>query len=208
MSTQSDPATEGATTGTPSSLALMNTADGWGLVHRLIHWAAAGVILFQLAMGLYMVNVVTDVYERFGHTQTHKSWGFVAFALVLLRMVWRWMNPRPVPVPMARWQHHASEGAHLALYALMVALPVTGWLMSSASPLQDAYGIKNMVFGWFELPDPFVPGSGDVEKVLKAVHFYAAMAMLALIGIHAAAALKHQFVDRDGLLNRMVRGRG
>ncbi|MEO0763232.1 MAG: cytochrome b [Pseudomonadota bacterium] len=188
-------------------MAVMNTESGWGIVQRLLHWAAAGVILFQLAMGLYMTNLVTDIYDQFAHTQTHKSWGFVAFVLVLLRMVWRWVNPRPAAPAMPRWQHVASEGAHIALYVLMVVLPLSGWLMSSASPLQDSYGIKNMVFGLFELPDPFVPGTTEMEKLLKAVHFYAAMGLIALVGLHVAAALKHQFVDRDGLLMRMVSGR-
>ncbi|MEM9783497.1 MAG: cytochrome b [Pseudomonadota bacterium] len=187
-------------------MTMMNTREGWGLVHRLMHWAAAIVILFQLAMGLYMVNVVTDLYDRFAYTQTHKSWGFVAFVLVLARIAWRWKNPRPDPVEMPRWQHTASEGAHIALYVLMIVLPVSGWLMSSASPLQDLYGVKNMVFGVFELPDPFVPGSDPLDKALKAVHFYAGIAMLLIIGVHVAAAMKHHFVDRDGLLRRMVFG--
>ncbi|MEL6774723.1 MAG: cytochrome b [Pseudomonadota bacterium] len=188
-------------------MTVMNTTEGWGLVHRAIHWGAAAVILFQLGMGFYMVNVVTDIFVRFDYTQTHKSWGFIAFALVILRLAWRWTNPRPAPVAMARWQHLASEGAHIALYVLMVAMPISGWLMSSASPLQDQYGIENKVFDWFVLPDPFVPGTADLEKVLKAIHLYCGFAIAAIIGIHAAAALKHQFVDRDGLLRRMILGR-
>lgn len=190
-----------------AALRLRNTEDGWGLVHRALHWAIAGVILFQLGLGFYMTNVVTDVYAQFAYTQTHKSWGFVVFALALVRVGWRWANPVPKAPAMPRWQHHASEGAHYALYALMILLPVSGWLMASASPLQDQYGIKNMVFGLFELPDPFVPGSSGLDRTLKAVHYYAALGIVAIVGVHTAAALKHQFVDRDGLLRRMLLGR-
>ncbi|MEM6420971.1 MAG: cytochrome b [Pseudomonadota bacterium] len=189
-------------------MTLMNTSEGWGAVHRAIHWVAAAVILFQLALGFYMVNFITDLFVRFDYTQTHKSWGFIAFALVVFRLFWRRINPRPAPVRMARWQHRASEGAHLALYVLMVALPVSGWLMASASPLQDQYGIQNMVFNWFELPDPFVPGTSGLEKTLKAVHLYCAFAMTAILGVHVLAALKHHYIDRDGLLQRMITGRG
>lgn len=188
-------------------MGLMNTAESWGWVQRLIHWFAAGLILFQLGLGFYMVNAVTDLFVRFDYTQTHKSWGFVAFALVLLRIVWRAVNRRPAPPAMPRWQHAASEGAHLALYILMIALPISGWLMASASPLQDAYGIRNEVFGLFELPDPFVPGSDEMEELLKAIHLWSAFAIAAIVAVHAAAAVKHQVVDGDGLLRRMVTGR-
>ena len=193
-------------------MGLSNTPTSWGWASRLLHWVSAGVILFLLGLGFYMVEVLsgTDsetLLERFALTQTHKSWGFVAFALVALRMIWRAMNPTPaLPDGMSGLERAAAHGGHIALYACMIAMPISGWLMASASPLQDTYGIKNMVFGLFELPDPFVPGSSELDETLKAVHFYTALALIVLMLVHIGAALKHAFVNKDGVLRRMITG--
>ncbi len=89
----------------------------------------------------------------------------------------------------------------------MLAMPLTGWLLASASPLQDSYGLKNMVFTWFELPDPFQPGSKTLNDLLASVHAWSAFAMTVILAGHAAAALRHHFVKRDALLRRMIVGR-
>ncbi|MEM6677485.1 MAG: cytochrome b [Pseudomonadota bacterium] len=191
-------------------MSITNTTTSWGIVSRGIHWLAGGVILFQLGMGFYMVNFLGP-FERFAEVQVHKSWGFVAFMLIAIRMIWRALNPTPAEPPMPDWQRLASRGSHIALYVLMVLLPVTGWLMSTSSPLNDvdAYPmqIKNMVFGLFEMPDPFPEGDRDLSGIFMAIHMYAAFSLAALLVLHVAAALKHEFVDRDGLLMRMITGR-
>ncbi|MEM7499281.1 MAG: cytochrome b [Pseudomonadota bacterium] len=187
----------------------LNTRTSWGWVQRAIHWVAAAVILFQLGMGYYMTTFLGDL-ERFSEIQTHKSWGFVAFVLVVLRFAWRMVNPTPAEPDMPNWQRIASRGSHIALYGLMVVLPVTGWLMSSASPLNDPdaypFQVKNMVFGLFEMPDPYPTGDKALSEMLGTIHEFAAWGIAALLLIHVAAALKHQFVDRDGLLTRMISG--
>ena len=192
---------------------LRNGDEGWGLPARLLHWSMAVLILGLLAVGWYMVNVVgtSDLVLRFRLTQWHKSFGAVVFGLAVLRVLWRLANPTPAEPAGAAWEHAAARGAHLALYVLMLALPLSGWLMASASPLNDAgafpFQIKNMVFGLFELPDPFDPGSEALEKTFKAVHLWSAVAMAALLAAHAGAALVHHLVRRDRVLLRMVRGR-
>ena len=186
----------------------MNRKEGWGVIARLLHWTSGAVILFMLGLGVYMTQFVSDIYAQFGLFQTHKSWGFVAFALGALRIIWRAVNPTPVlPEGMKAWEIRASKLSHRALYGLMIALPVSGWLMASASPLQDSYGIKNMVFEQFEYPDPFVPGSATLETVFSTIHTACAIAIGLVILVHIAAALKHQFISRDGLILRMIRGR-
>ena len=193
-------------------MALKNTAEGWGWPARLLHWAMAALILFQLGVGVYMVEVIgDDLINRFQLTQTHKSFGVVVFALALLRILWRAVNPRPTPPAMPPMQKLAAEGAHIALYVLMIALPLTGWLMASASPLNDPgaypFQVKNMVFGLFELPDPYPEGSKALSEQLARFHWGLALMLAAILAVHAGAALKHELVDRDGLLRRMVLGR-
>jgi cytochrome b561 len=189
-------------------MGVRNTATGWGWPARLLHWGMAGLILFQLGLGFRMVRLVDDVYLKFGLYQTHKSWGFVIFALALVRLAWRAGQPTPrLPARMRGIDVAAAQGAHLALYALMILLPVSGWLTASASPLEDAYGIESRVFTWFVLPDPFQPGSEALEAAFKSVHAWAAFAMAVLLLGHAAAALRHHFVARDGVLRRMILGR-
>ena len=185
-----------------------NTATGWGWPARLLHWGMAALILFQLGFGFRMVRLVSDAYEKFGLYQTHKSWGFVIFTLALFRILWRATHKPPEnPVNMPPLEAALARGAHLALYLLMILLPVSGWLTASASPLQETWGLRNMVFGWLELPDPFQPGSKGLESIFKSIHAWAAFAMAMILAGHVAASLRHQFVQRDGVLRRMILGR-
>jgi cytochrome b561 len=184
-----------------------NTTTTWGWPARFLHWVMAGLILFQLGLGFRMVQLVSDVYVKFGLYQTHKSWGFVIFTLALLRIIWRVTHQPPeMPASMGSREVALARGAHLALYVLIVLMPLTGWLTASASPLQDTYGLKNMVFTWFELPDPFQPGSKGLEGLFKTIHAWAAFGMAVILAGHVAAALRHQFIKRDGVLRRMIRG--
>jgi len=189
---------------------LRNDSNAWGWPARLIHWAMAVLIVFMLGLGAYMANFVDDIYARFDLVQVHKSWGFAAFALALLRVGWRLANPvsPAMPSEARAWERRAAAASHAGLYALMFALPISGWLMASASTLQETYGIRNMVFGLFALPDPFAPGSDALEKVFADIHFASALALAGLLGVHAGAALAHHFVRRDDVLARMTLGGG
>ena len=95
---------------------------------------------------------------------------------------------------------------HYGLYICMILMPVSGWLMASASTMQDAYGIKNKVFGLFELPDPFTPGSDGLESLFANIHAITGLVLALLLLGHVAAALKHHFVNKDTVLRRMIRG--
>ena len=86
----------------------------------------------------------------------------------------------------------------------MFLMPISGWLLASASPVQDLLQMQNLVFGTWPLPDPFVPGSDSLEAALHRVHTTAAIGLASVLALHAGAALKHQFIDRDSLLARML----
>jgi cytochrome b561 len=185
---------------------LRDDAAGWGWLTRLLHWTMAGLILFQLGLGLWMTRA-PDISLRVALTQTHKSWGSVIFGLALLRLGWRLANRRRPPLPtMPRWQARAALWSHRLLYLGMLILPLSGWVMASASPVQDLLGIDNLVFGRWPLPDPWIPGNAGIEAIAHGVHATAAALLAALVALHAAAALRHQFVLRDGLITRMIRG--
>ena len=180
--------------------------QAWHGFSRLLHWAMALVVLGMLGLGTYIDTFVQDVYEAFDLIQLHKSWGFVAFALGMVRIAWRCLTPAPaLPDGMPGWQRMASRVSHLLLYALLIVMPVSGWLYASASEVQDLFGIPNEVFGLFALPDPFQPGSRELADVFGSIHGIASRLLILVVAVHVAAALKHHFIDRDKVLMRMIR---
>ncbi|WP_111429499.1 cytochrome b [Rhodobacteraceae bacterium DSL-40] len=185
-----------------------NTTESWGWVTRLLHWAIAGLILFQLGLGFYMSDWVSDLFRQFALVQLHKSWGFVVFALACVRIVWRLANRTSPAAPenIPAWQDRVASITHKLLYLLMFVLPISGWVMASASPNQDLLNIDNMVFNWFAMPDPWVPGVKSIASAAAEIHELSAFLLLGLLALHAGAALKHHFVDRDRVLRRMTFG--
>ncbi len=190
-------------------MGLGDTTEGWGGLTRLLHWAMAVNILFMLGLGFYMANVKMDLMAQFALVQTHKSWGFVAFSLAVVRVGWRLAGPRgpDLPAEVSGWRRSAAGINHALLYILMFTMPLSGWLMASASPLQDLYGIQNMVFGLFDMPDPFVPGDAGLEDVFHWVHVFSALTLGLVLLLHVAAALEHHFIARNNVLRRMLIGR-
>ena len=185
-----------------------NTTASWGWVARLFHWGMAGLILFQFGLGVWMTRDRVDLLTRFDLTQIHKSWGVLIFGLALARLAWRLANRmRPaLPADMPCWQRRAARASHVALYVLMLVLPLSGWVQAAAAPEQDILGIENRVFGTFALPDPWQPGVASIAEAAGAVHSSCAWTLAALLLVHAGAALLHQFRARDGVLARMIFG--
>lgn len=184
----------------------------WHPLQKLLHWTIAAMLLAMVAAGLTMTRAADTAAATGDYTarvlgltifdayQLHKSIGVVLFALVLLRLIVRLRLSGPAfPDHMPRLERLAARGAHLALYALMLSLPVTGWLMASASPL----GIPTIVFGLFALPHPIGPDA-DLETVLSVLHLGGGLALLALTALHVAAALKHHLIDHDDVLLAML----
>ncbi len=193
-------------------MGLKNTRARWGWPAKVFHWTMAALILALAVVGTYMANFLDDMFLQIELTQTHKSFGFVVFVLAGLRLLWRWINPAVPDLPGApsAIERAGVKAAHVALYALMFVIPLSGWLMSSASPLNDvdAYPaqMKNMVFGLFEMPDPIQPGDDRLTEIFHTVHWVSVYLLAAILAVHVAAALKHHFVDRDEVLRRMLPG--
>lgn len=178
-----------------------NTNSSYGLAPILIHWLVALVVVGLFALGWWMVEL--DYYSKWYKTapDVHKSVGILLFAVMLLRAGMRGFGGVPAPVPgTRRWEQRTAHVVHLALYALIFAACIAGYLISTAD------GRPISVFGWFEVPATLT-AIPNQEDVMGDIHLVIAIAILAIAALHALAALKHHLVDRDATLARMV-GRG
>jgi len=171
---------------------------------QLLHWLLVPAWLGLFALGWIMTELPFSPW-RLKLYNWHKWAGMLVLALSVMRLCWRlWQPPPALPQrlrqAMPGWQHRLHQGVHLALYALFLAVPLLGWVYSSAA------GFTVVMFGLWPLPD-LVPAMPEAVDGLKALHRLAAYSLMALIGLHVVAALKHALVDRDGLLARMGIGR-
>ena len=160
------------------------------------HWLMAAIIVVTWSIAIVVSDMPLSPARITGYSW-HKWLGVTVFFLVLLRLVWRATHPAPqLEIKMPAWQERAMQLTHFALYLLMIVIPLVGWLMSSAKGYTVNY------FGLFELPD-LLSKDKALGHQLKDLHEYLADVLVALVCLHVLAALKHQFIDRDGLLSRM-----
>lgn len=160
-----------------------------------LHWLMAPLILAVFALGFYMSDLKLSPLklQLFSY---HKWAGITLLTLAALRIVWR-MAYAPPPLLIARWQRLASGMLHLALYVLLLLVPVTGWLMSSAK------GFQTVLFGILPLPD-LVAKDKALGLLLQNMHQMLNYLLLALIAGHIAAALWHKLIARDDVMSRML----
>jgi cytochrome b561 len=176
-----------------------NTSVRYGWVAQFLHWAVLALLVFQVVLGK-VAHALPVGFERLVMMSRHKSLGITILAIAALRLLWRFLDRPPPPPPMPRWQHAAASLNHWALYALLFALPLTGWLMSSAANRPVSW------WGLVQLPD-FVAPDADLKDVFEETHEFLVNVLFVLVALHVAAALRHQFIDRDGLIGRMLPGR-
>lgn len=177
-----------------------NTPVRYGYVAQTLHWTIVGLLIVQVTLAKIAEGLPLGL-EKLAVLARHKSFGITILGLAVVRLAWRFFNrPPPLP-PMPGWQAALARLNHWALYALLFATPIAGWLMSSASNYPVSW------FGLVQLPD-FVAPNEALEEQLEEVHEALAKSLIVLALLHLAAALKHQFIDRDGLLYRMLPWRG
>ncbi|MFM6991698.1 MAG: cytochrome b [Rhodoferax sp.] len=165
-----------------------------------LHWLMALLILGLLALGFYMSDLPFSP-EKLQYYSWHKWAGVTVFMLVWLRLVWRLTHRPPVyPLSMSRLQQVLAHGGHLLLYGLMIIIPLSGWLMSSAK------GVQTVWFGVLPLPDLLAKDKA-LGKQLEELHSVLNIGLLLLIGGHAAAAFFHHLVHKDDVLRRMLPAR-
>lgn len=160
------------------------------------HWLLAVMIMGSFAFGLYMVDLPFSP-ARLKQYNWHKWAGITILALSAARLLWRLTHrPPELNIAIPVWQKKASHAAHMLLYALFFAAPLAGWAYSSAA------GFPVVYLGLIPLPD-LVGRDLELAGVLKWVHRTLVYSLAALVCLHVLAALKHHFIDRDGLINRI-----
>ena len=179
--------------------------DRYDPVAIALHWVIGVGILTLIAMGLAMTHLALAPMTKFQLYQLHKSIGVTVLIAVLLRVPWRLTHrPPSLPTAMPPLERRAAEGAHGLLYALMLAIPLTGWALVSVSP----FNLPTVLYGmvpWPHLPVlADLPNKAAVEPAVKFIHGKLAWVLAALVALHAGAALRHHFVLRDGVLHRML----
>lgn len=177
-------------------MGLRNTPERYGSVAQALHWVVVLLLAGQVTVGK-IAHEMPDGFDKLVLLARHKSVGITILALAAIRLAWRLFDRPPPPPPMPRWQRVASRATHGAFYALLFALPLTGWMMSSASNYPVSW------FGLVQLPDLVAPDR-DLKHLFEEIHETLAATLIVLALLHVAAALKHHFMDRDGLLQRML----
>ncbi len=164
---------------------------------KFLHWLSALLILGLLPLGFYMSDLKLSP-EKLQLYSWHKWAGVTVFVLVLLRLLWRIGHRAPaLPAHMKGLERLAAHLGHFALYALMLAIPLSGWLMSSAK------GVQTVWFGVLPLPD-LLAKDKELGQLLGEVHETLNFVLIAVLVAHIGAALKHHFFDRDDVLTRML----
>jgi cytochrome b561 len=182
----------------PTTLTLTQTPR-FGIVAIGFHWLLALAIIGAFCVGFYMADLPFSP-GRVKLFNYHKWAGVTILALSALRLLWRLSHRPPADLPMPAWQAKVAHLTHFLLYVLFFAVPLSGWAYSSAA------GFPIVWFGVLPLPD-FVPKDKALADILKELHGLLAYGLAALVLAHLAGALKHHFIDRDGLLLRMLPAR-
>lgn len=178
-------------------MALRNTTRRWGAIAQTFHWVIVALIIVQLTLA-EMADDLPNGVRKLNLLARHKSFGITILGLVILRLAWRWLNEHPpLPENLKRYELALARFTHVALYVLLFAVPLTGWMMSSAR------GFPVSWFGFFQLPD-LVPKSRPLYDALMIVHHTLAWTLVGVITLHAIGALKHHFWHKDDVLKRML----
>jgi cytochrome b561 len=173
-----------------------NTTRTWGAVSKTLHWLIVLLIINQ-----WVIAERAEALTGFAKLKAlgyHKSFGMTILMLAVIRLVWRWTNPVPdLRAETKPWERVLANTSHVLLYGLIFAMPLTGWLMSSA---------KTYSVSWFNLfAFPNLVGKNDaVFDVTHRLHHQLFAALVIVAGLHVAGALKHHFIDKNDVLKRML----
>jgi len=171
-------------------------SDGYTSLAKTLHWITAILVFGMLGVGLWMTDLPISLLKLqiYGW---HKWIGLTVLVLTLLRLGWRWhASPPPLPDTVTRWERKAAPLGHAALLVLLLAMPLSGWLMSSAA------GVSVVWFGALPLPD-LVPRDPELFEALRTTHYVLSRLLIVVVTLHVAAVIRHDLFRRDGIFRRM-----
>lgn len=161
-----------------------------------LHWITALAVLGLLSVGLWMVGLPLGLLKLKVYAW-HKWIGMAVLALTTARLLWRWRHPPPaLPGSLRDWERRLAPIAHWTLFALLLAMPLSGWMMNSAA------GVGLYWFGYVPIPD-LVPRDPDLFAALKTVHKVLSRLLIAVVALHVGAVIYHDVLRRDGVFRRM-----
>ena len=176
---------------------LRNDETRYGSVAQVLHWLIAALVVVMFGLGWYMAGLPLGQH-KFDMYQLHKSVGITILALAAVRLLWRLFNPAPpLPASMPSWERTAARVSHALLYLMLFAQPLIGFLQSNAANFPVVW------WGVVRLP-PLIGTDEPLAETLLEGHVWNSRLLLALVLIHAAAALRHHFLLRDDVLRRML----
>lgn len=176
-----------------------NSKTDWGWLAKVFHWAGAAIILILLVHGWWMTHMLPRP-ERLANYAWHSALGYDLFVILILRLLWRWLNPVPeLPVGLQRWEHVAACLSHAGLYVLMFIVTLTGWMVATTFRVpmtKDLLGI--------DVPPLVTTVDRSVRQWIEGSHMVLAYVLAAVVLIHVVAALRHHVVKRNDVLRRML----
>jgi cytochrome b561 len=178
---------------------IRNSPAAWGWPAIALHWVGAALIIVLLAHGWWMTHLAARP-DRLANYGLHAALGYDFLALLVLRLLWRWINPVPVLEGQA-WERYAAKAAHIALYVLMLACALTGWALAGTfrDPLtRDLIGIV--------LPAIYQSQDRGMHELFENSHKLLAYLLAVLVVVHVIGALRHHFIKRNDILRRMLVG--
>jgi len=180
---------------------MLNNSNRYNAIAIILHWIMAIAFFLMLASGLSFDNIAMAQSFKFQLYQWHKSLGVLLIVAFALRIGWRLFHKPPqLPASFKKIDIIGAKLGHIALYALMIAMPLSGWAMVSSSP----YGLPTIVFGWFEWPHiPRLSGDNFINGLAKDAHWIMGWIFLSVIAIHIFAVIKHYKIDNENLIKRM-----
>lgn len=176
-------------------MGLRNTHHSYGSVIKFLHWLIALLVIVLLCVG-YLLGYIQDKAVFAKVVNVHKLVGLSVLVLMIIRLAWALINPKPELPNTPCWQRFIERVVHYSLYALLIAMPLTGWIMSVAS------GHTPKLFNWsLGLP---IPESKTIGKTFFNMHTLLAIVIIVLVSLHVLAALYHHFIKKDDVLKRMM----
>ena len=167
---------------------------------KLLHWLVASLVVVQFVLANLgeRAEDADNIACELALFANHRSVGITILALIIIRLLWRWRNPPPpLPETVPQWQLMASRVSHYSLYGILLVMPISGWLMTSAADVSVSW------FGLVELPD-FVSPDHERHEFFEGIHKLLAKLLFVIASLHILAALKHGLFDKDGVLQRML----